>query len=420
MNKKTIIIVLIFFALFSVYAGDIGITLDSLYVGSYAGSWDDPYFSQKASLWGNAMFSSAWSISGEGSYQYTTNRAVFLELNELVLMGTFEMETSYLNINAGRTNFSEFSGKVFSHTGDGLYAAWGSGIFEVSTFSSYTGFLQLPSSSIVMSKSDYYDVTNNDNPVFGPFSPPRLVEGIAIKLNEFAARQSLVVSGIFQQDLRSDSNLHGGSRVNTQYAGIGISGPLNTKGTLSYSLYGYGNMGQYGSNNILAFMAGGNITLIMPHILGSSISMEGVYSSGDADASSTYEGNGSGYDNAFLPISKSYAGFVYTPSLSNIFYVGSYITVKPFNGSDIRTLDNIMLMIRPVSIFRSTTGPVSSGTLKTDNNGLYLGTEVDMSIIARMLSDVGLSISGGLFMPSYVFEDSSIQALITASLSITL
>ncbi|MEM5948742.1 hypothetical protein WKV44_09325 [Spirochaetia bacterium 38H-sp] len=420
MNKKLIPIVLIFLSVFYVFAGDIGITLDSLYAGSYSGSWADPYFSQEVALWGNTMFSDSWGISAEASYKYTTSRDVFVELNELLIMGNLDFGSSYLKINAGRTSFSEFSGKVFAHKGDGLYTEWGSGIFGISAFATYTGLLQLPSSSIVMSNSDYYDVTNNDNPIWGPFASPRLVEGLAVKLNEFAARQSLVISGLFQQDLRADSNLHEGTRVNTQYAGIGISGPLNPKATLSYSLYGYGNMGQYGNNTIIAFMGGGNITLLMPEILGSSISLEGVYSSGDKDSVAVYEGNTTGYDTAFLPVSKTYPGFVYTPALINIFYVGSYITIKPFSGSEIKTLDNIMLMLRPVGIFRSTTGAISSGTLKSSNNGLYLGTEVDMSIIARLLSDLGLSISGGMFMPSGVFEDNSIQTLITASLSITL
>ena len=38
--------------------------------------------------------------------------------------------------------------------------------------------------------------------------------------------------------------------------------------------------------------------------------------------------------------------------------------------------------------------------LNPGSNALYLGTEIDLGVAARLFSDLGVSVTGGLFLPS--------------------
>ena len=272
-----------------------------------------------------------------------------------------------------------------------------------------------------MSKSDIADTAVDPTPLFGPLASSRLIEGLTFSFPELFAQQTLILSGIFQQDLRSTSDLTtDGNTITTFYAGFGLMGPLPGVKSMFYNIYGYGNSGWYGSNIILAYLAGCSLNYFIPTFLSSRLALDFMYSSGDADNSDFYEGNTAGYSQMFVPITPAPAGMIFTAQQSNLFYVSGTYSMKPFTGSDIPALVNTLLMLKPTGFFRSTTGAISTGGVQSGATGLYLGTEIDLIIMARFLSDVGFSINGGVFLPSTIMEITAPQIKVSAALSLSM
>ena len=428
MKKILLLIFLTASVLFSVSAADFGFTLDTApalgYTTGDAFDWSGLTYSVKAALWANGSLNREVTAEFQGSYTFTESRVFSLELDQLQLNGRFTIPgrtASTLAVKAGRLAFSDFSGKVFSHKGDGLSFDWGLPWISISAFGAYTGLIQGPANSILMSASDVADRNIDPVPMWGPLGAPRLVEGVTVSFPELFAQQTLVVSGVFQQDFRAAADLvSGGSNLHTFYAGLGFMGPIQPVPSLYYSVYGYGNTGWYGDNTILAFLAGGSLNYFIPTFFSSRLALDVMYSSGDADQAEFYEGNTAGYSNAFIPVTPAPAGMIFTSQQTNIFYLSGTCSMKPFSGSDVTALKNILIMLKPTGFFRSTSGAISTGGVKADETGLYLGTEIDLSIMARVFSDLGLSINGGVFIPSSIMEITAPQIKASAALSLSM
>jgi len=427
--KRYLIPLLIFTAaLFPVFSADFGLTIDANTAAAHTVGEvfeiESLTYSTKVALWANAMLSEGYTFEFQGSYTFSDRRVFFLELDQLQFNGRFIIpgdSPSSVSFKIGRLAFSDFSGKVFSHKGDGLSLNWGGGNVSISAFGAYTGLLQMPSNSIIMSASDLADSAVDPVPFWGPLGVPRIVEGVRITLPELFAQQTLILSGIFQQDLRAPANLDsGGNTMNTIYAGLGLTGPIPVIPSLFYSIYGYGNFGSYGSEKILSFIAGTGVNYLIPSFLSSRIVVDFIYSSGDADHEQFYEGNTSGYSTAFIPITAAPAGMIFTAQQTNLFYVSGTYSMKPFADSSSTALNNTLVMIKSTGFFRSTTGAISTGGIKTNESGLYLGTEIDISIMARLLSDLGFSINGGVFLPSSIMELTSPQIKASVALSLSM
>jgi len=98
--------------------------------------------------------------------------------------------------------------------------------------------------------------------------------------------------------------------------------------------------------------------------------------------------------------------------------------MKPFGFSDKKSLESIQVELLGVSFFRSTGGIISNETLKPGSSEKYLGTEVDLKVRYRPFSDLGVSITGGLFFPNddgddapLVKGDSPVRSAIQAHVS---
>ncbi len=410
------------------FAADFGLSIDGSgsVEANLGDSEADPAtdITAKATAWGNTAIGSAMNLEVAASYKYNTSRPVLIEIDQLQLGGTSQLGGGFLNYRAGRIQTAEFSGKVFSHTGDGLAADMGLAAVTVSAFAVYAGLLQSPANSIVMTLSDSVDQSTgiaDPAPAIGPLGSSRLIEGLSLSFPELFLEQTLIVSGVFQQDLRSTDRLtDGGGRLHSNYAGLGLSGPLACDSRLFYQIYGYGIFGSVGDDSIIGGMGGGSLNFLMPQFLGSSMSLEVLYSSGDADSESFYEGNTDGSATQFMPITASPAAVVFTPQQSNLVTVSGSWSLRPMAGSSSQGLRNIMLLLKPVAFFRSTTGPISAAGVDSEAASYYLGTEIDLMIMARPLSDLGLSLGGGLFIPSDQMTDSSVLGKISASVSLTL
>ncbi len=429
MTKRTIIfLLLIRVTVMGISAADFGLTTDATsslpYTSGTDIDWTGLTYTVKSALWANGRLSDELTGEVQGGFTITESRVFLLELDQLQLAGSFILPGSpagALSFKAGRISFSEFSGKVFVHTGDGISFEYGLPGMSMSAFGAYTGLLQGPSSTILMNNSDVAAQAVTPLPLWGPLSSPRIVEGVSFTFPELFAQQTLILTGIFQQDMRPvDEFVTGDSAINTFYAGFGLMGPIQPVASLFYSIYGYGNTGWYGSNTILSYIAGGGINYLMPKFLSSRFALEFTYSSGDADQSVFYEGNTAGYSNSFIPITPAPAGLVFTAQQTNLFYLSCGYSIKPFSMTGSAALQNTVVLLKGIGFFRSTTGAISTGGVKTGETGLYLGTEADLSIMARFLSDLGFSLSGGVFFPSDIMETTSPQIKATVAVSLSM
>ncbi len=420
--KRTVIIALLIIILTgTAYGYDFGLTVDAspamlFNSGQTEVDWSGLSYTIKSAGWANGKINKALSYEFQGSYTFKDSRAFLLELDQLKLQGKYSLDDGglgNLSFKAGRFSFSDFSTKVFSHTGDGIFIDWALPAVSFSMFTAYTGLIQGPAATIIMSHSDLSAQAVDPVPVWGPFASPRLVEGLRITFPALFAGQTLILSGLFQQDLHTDAQIvSGGNRLNTYYAGAGLMGPIPILPSFFYSAYGFWNGGSYGDNQILAYIAGGGLNYLIPAFLSSRVSVEGHYSSGDADYSGFYEGNTSGFSTMYTPVTPIAAGVIFTAQQSNLFYFSALYSMKPVKST--------MIMLKGTTFFRSTAGPVSTGNTSADSTGLYLGTEANLNVMMRLLSDLGMSAGGNVFFPSSVMLDQSIQFKVTASVSLSL
>jgi hypothetical protein len=180
---------------------------------------------------------------------------------------------------------------------------------------------------------------------------------------------------------------------------------------LYYSTFFYLNTGWTEVGGILAFSTGAELDAYFVEALASRVGLQFIYASGDADYASFYEGNTAGAGTAFLPISGSSPMLVFTPRMSNLFFGRLLYSFRPFVGSGSEAARNIQIEVSAAPFFRSQAGPISEGGLDTGSTSLYLGTEADLVIRARPLSDLGLGLSFGIFFPGTAMTDPTIRML---------
>jgi hypothetical protein len=438
-NKIKLIILIIVFTLnfTNVFSIDFGGTLDN----KTSLNWEDDLTvgeKIKLSMWFTSQFNENLNFFTKGNYTFSkegTNHTG--DLDRLYLEGEYPLYnfgSSLLRFSAGRFQFSDFTDNVINHKLDGLSFSLEFPIMKVTLSAGYSGLLFDHSNNISMTKSDDTDKADEDT-IIG--STRRIIEGAEFYFPQLFLKQSLNLSFWFQQDLRNDNLLSAGETVedsstggimNTQYMGAGISGGfaskfyydgfffLGTGKTLSYI------DGEYEEATMLSFLAGGGLRIYLKEALYSFINVKLVYSSGDSD-SDTYFREGNTGDNAtmFVPISRTSTGLIFSPELGNILYVKAGYSIKPFSKMDSRIMENLQTAVNGTAFFRSSTGQISESGLNTGSSSLYLGTEIDIIINFRPLSDLGAALSVGLFFPSSgssgALADSENQTLVKFDLS---
>ncbi len=374
------------------------------------------YQKDKLSLWLDAPFSEQLSLSLQGSYTYSIDRPYFFDLDFLKLEGR---GISFFNFTLGRFRASDFTGYILDHNLDGLQLGLNLPFANVSVTFGYTGLLFKQSSTVLISQADSGDAANAD----AILSPPRLAGMVDIFFPEPFLRQDINLTYLFQVDLRPEDNLtragetaasSKGGRLNTHYFGLGLSGPivlplyydtffyLGTGTTLSYlpdAASGTGSSYQYAT--ILSYLFGGGLRLYLEEALFSRIELKSIFSSGDADYNSSFlEGNTSGLANMFIPVSRPDLSVVFTPQLGNIFLVELSYSLKPLSRTGYSALENMQTMLKAVTFFRPTTGPISEPEIDSTSKALYLGTEIDGIVNFRPFSDLGIALSVGVFIPN--------------------
>jgi hypothetical protein len=315
-----------------------------------------------------------------------------------------------VDLQAGRFRQREFSGALLSERADGLRATFQTADGEVTLGAGYTGFLMKESSGLLLSGADVSDDADDDE----FFAPPRLLGIIAFSLPELVGRQNFDVSFIGQGDLRDEDDLpEGQGLVHTAYLGAGVSGPIVPM--LFYDLYGYFGGGKtltdlggfYSYKPIQSYMIGANLQYFMPEVQQSVVSFGYLYSSGDKDHGSFYEGNTEGASKMFVGLTSPGFGAVFSPKLGNLMVTDLSYSVKPFSGQGSRALEEFQTELSVLGFFRPTTGVISEPGINPASDDLYLGTEVDLALNFRPFSDLGFSLVNGVFFPNNGSSDSA-------------
>ncbi|MCK5198114.1 MAG: hypothetical protein KAR21_07175, partial [Spirochaetales bacterium] len=284
----------------------------------------------------------------------------------------------------------------------------------ISAKAGYTSVLSHESSNIEMTAGDQNGVYFNN--FFDDFAQPRIVGGVGAFFPDLYLHQDLKAGVWAQIDRRIDSNLIRvdspvpsglGGKLDTQYFGLVLSGPLVS--SLFYDSFAWLGTGRtlsyidntYSYEPIVSFLGSLGLRYYMKDFLYSRISFRFLYASGDDDYTSSFtEGNTEGNATNFIPISKKSMALVFSPQLGNILFTQISYSLKPFSNSGNRALKNIQLELTDINFFRSTTGQISESGINPSSTSLYLGTEIDGTVNFRPFSDLGVSLTGGVFIPA--------------------
>jgi len=383
-----------------------------------------------AQLWMQAALGDAFLINGRLGFSYSNlPPLVALDVDTLNLQATFpqpEAGVSLYQYTIGRSLLSDFSSRVLSQRVDGLSMMVGFPAASLSVAVAYTGLVLKPSSTIVLSRADANDAAK---PAV-LFASPRLLAAAQLTFPAVFG-QRIVFEAIAQEDMRDtvldlaspqtvdlvklgqtnqDSSL--GGPVSTQYFGLELDGAIVS--SLFYNIYGYLETGQFlqyvgGSYQkvpILAYLGGIGLRYYAPSVLFSTVSATFILASGDADATTVVEGNTAGSSGAFTPITRSTVAYVFSPQLTNVMIGEVSYSLKPLAAIRASLADSLQTQVVMDVFLRPTPGGVSQPGVVTGNMDLYLGTEVDLVVTARPVSDIGLTLTGGVFMPGGAFGPS--------------
>ncbi len=320
----------------------------------------------------------------------------------------------------GRFVVSDMSGYVLNHRMDGLRLDFAYPGADLSLTAGFTGLLLKPNSTIIMSHLD----TVNAGLSSVVLGSPRLVGSVTLTFPQLFAFQTLGLDLVYQKDLHSGDSvitegattqdLNRGGLLDTQYIGLELGGPLTP--SFFYNLFGYLNTGStlsfvadansptgssYQYEPVLAYAAGLKMD-IYPSFMKSHLGFEGLFSSGDSDATLYNEGSTTGSSTTFVPISQN-TGYavVYTPQLGNLARVGINFSIKPFYAASSDWLRTFQAEVKAFGFFRPNVGQaVSAGGAVPGVGGPYLGSEIDAYLRIRPYSDFGVELSSGVFLPN--------------------
>ena len=386
--------------------------------------------SDKLSLWFNTGTEKNLIFSVMGSYTYSLERPYLFNLDDFQLKGNYfsgKNNTTNITFNLGRFILTDPTKYVLNHRIDGFSVGVGYPKFEVKSAFGFTGLELKPVSEIVLSKTD----VNAFSEDLVKLASPRMVGSIVLRLPNLFLRQNLDLSFLFQEDLRpliqNDSTpatlilieegeekevAKRGGALDTQYSSLKIGGPviegifydvffiLGTGRELSFidSVYSY--------VPILSYNSGLNLRYYNEDLLYSRINAGFVFSSGDADNSSYYEGSTAGKSTIFLPMTEYPFAALFNPQVGNLGAVSLGYSVKPLSFLPGLLAENFQAELDGILFFRTSEGSISEGVLDLSKSGAYLGTEIDFGLNFRPFSDLGFSSTTAFFFPNEsIFAD---------------
>ena len=111
----------------------------------------------------------------------------------------------------------------------------------------------------------------------------------------------------------------------------------------------------------------------------------------------------------FVGLTPPSFGTVFSPRLGNLMVTDFSYSIKPFTRDGRNAIQEFQAELAALGFFRPTTGVISQGNAaSTSSDELYLGTEVDLRLNFRPFSDLGFSLSNGVFLPNNDGSDSAL------------
>ena len=373
----------------------------------------------KLTVQGSFTFPYNYSFSAESG---DSGQTPFLNLDLLTVQGEKLLANGLRrSTTLGRFRATDFSGYLLADTLDGLEVGWQQARFNASFLAGTTALQFQPYSSVKMSLSDEADTFyTEDDPLADKLAPPRLIALLELEFPELIGRRDLLIALAVQQDLRDPDDLPATQgRLTTQYVGVGMRGAMAP--ALYCDLFAYLGTGSMLSGSgileyagIASALAGGTLRWFREDLLNSRAGLKLLFASGDEDFATFLEGNIDGLATAFQPISRPELALVFSPTLSNLGVLEASYSIKP--------ADSLQLLIKGLAFLRPTSAPVSDGRVDAASDALYLGSEVDLAVRWRPLSDLGLACSAGVFLPggeafSASYQDPELEGRIEISVS---
>jgi hypothetical protein len=443
MKARTIVLaaaLLVFFA-GALSAFDWGGTLDNRSTLDYQKT-TDLLQQNRLALWLEAGLGKSLTLTVQGSYTFSleTQESAssivehILDIDLLRLEGHYPSSgsrKSLLAFTAGRFPLAEFTGLVLDDTVDGVQVRFSNALLNASLAIAFTGLELAPVSTVSMSWADENDRTQvpAEPGLVTLLAPPRLVELLQVEFPELIGRNDLRVALLAQQDLRSQSGLiqkgdtlfvtGRGGRLSSEFLGAGVGGPLAAG--LYYDFLAWLSVGRtlsyiggaYDYAWLVSGLVGAGLRYYREEWLNFQHRLGLLLATGDSDYTKSYfEGNTDGLATAFVSVTSTDLGLVFSPRLGNLAVAQAAWSIKPAEILQIELTGWVFL--------RPTTGQISDSRLDTTSDSRYLGSEIDLRANLRPFSDLGGALSLGLFLPGTAFSSSYRDPELVARMEISL
>jgi len=348
-----------------------------------------------AALWGRMYQRTAeggsWDLTAQGSYTYSLERPYIFDVDLLRFTGIFP-RSSVLELTAGRFVFKDATGLILSHPADGLRFGFFFPKVYIQLGAAYTGLLLNPSSEIRVSADDLLEADVGTQ----FFGPSRALVQSAFNFPAGRRGRETTLQALAQFDLRTDA----AEQIHTQYLGLATSNRLSPTLYLDSHFTLSSGQSKVAAKNtfLLSFLYGFSFRYFNEDLLSSRAHLKIQYGSGFLPLVLLPGWEGLSLED-FRPINQPITGLVFSPALANLMYADFLYTLRPLFRHPNQSLANIQPGLGVRTYFRSTFSDISLDKVDPSSDGMYLGTEIEASLVARVFSDLGLSLRMGVFLP---------------------
>ena len=364
-----------------------GVTIDGSADFSYAGHLDenDPAYALTTALWSRSLFplgeDRSIELTAQGSYTWSDDRDYLVDVDLLRARGRFPGlfgPDSVVRATAGRFRFRDTTGIVLNHVLDGMQTRVNYPGVRTRFAAAYTGLQLNPVSDIRMTPADLAD-SGDDDEFFGP----RRIVGVAeVSFPEAFLRQTVTAGVTGQFDLRDADDEE--VTFNSGYFSLAAAGPV--AGNLYHDLSGTAMVGRSDldgdTDDHVGFLLNGRLRYFREDRLSSRIGAGVTWASGTGDDV-----------DRFIPISRSTAGTIVSVPVENLIRTDLSYSFRPS--------EKIQVGYNVGWFFTGHEDDLpQSALVDPDADGRWIGTEVVARVSARLTSDLGLAVTGGIFAPS--------------------
>ncbi len=389
---------------------DYGASIDS-FVGVNASDETYAFGYEKVSLYTSLEISKNISLAIDGFYKFSYNSSSSEDTTHVfdftTLLASFPVGS--MSMQAGRDYMSDYGGDILSHILDGVTLAVPLSSSVLIGRVGYTGLVNENEVSFLTTSEDDADVN-------------RIVEGVDL-VKEFEAL-TLWASLFSYQDITNLNNI-------SVYIGGGLNGTI--KNDIFYSVRANFQTGQYYYKDITGEDAGAVIVAGMGVIsvnwflnsdnallssLSPYLNVDFGMSSGDSSLITTSFGEIQTSTDVedgvtlYSPMASGGPGTIYSINNQNLTYLKILASVSPFK--DIQT------QLGTTVFFRSVAGAISDTDYDPEADGNYLGTEISITGNYRPFSDLGVSLTAGMFFPDGTILDTDPTGMVAVYLSLSL